>query len=53
MNKVISLFLLGLGASGLLFSAAVTPEIDPSSGASALTLLAGAMLLFRSKTGKR
>ena len=51
MRKVLSLTLLGLGVSTFLLAA--TPEIDPASGASALTLLAGAVLLIRSKTGKR
>ena len=49
--KVFSLILLGLGASAFLLAS--TPEIDPGSSASALTLLAGAILLFRNKTSKR
>jgi len=51
MRKILSLILLGLGASAFAFGA--TPEIDPSSAASALTLFAGAILLFRNKTSKR
>ena len=51
LRKVFSLILLGLGASAFVLAA--TPEIDPGSGASALTLLAGAVLLLRNKTGKR
>ena len=50
MRKVFTLVLLGLGASTFVFGS--VPEIDPGSGASALTLLAGAMLLLRSKTRK-
>jgi hypothetical protein len=52
MRKLLTFIVLGLGASALAFGASV-PEIDPGSGASALTLLAGAILLFRSKTSKR
>ena len=48
MYRVISVVLLGLGLSAFAWCAA-TPEIDPGSGASALTLLAGAALLIRSK----
>ena len=52
MQKAINIIILGLGASAAMFAATV-PEIDPGSGASALTLLAGAILLVRSKTGRR
>jgi hypothetical protein len=51
MHRVLSVVLFGLGAS--TWALAVTPEIDPGSSASALTLLAGAILLIRHKTGKR
>ena len=52
MRKVISLILLGLVASTFVLAASV-PEIDPGTGTSALTLLAGAILLFRNRNGKR
>lgn len=51
MHKVFTVVLLGLGASTFVFGA--VPEIDPGSGASALTLLAGAILLFRNRISKR
>ena len=51
MVKVLSIVLLGVGASA--FAIGAVPEIDPGSGASALTLLAGAILLFRNKVSKR
>jgi len=47
MRKLSVLALFGLGTSVLAFGS--VPEIDPGSGASALTLLAGALLLFRSR----
>jgi hypothetical protein len=52
VRKVLSIALIGLGASAFVFAAS-TPEIDPGSGASALTLLAGALLLIRNKKSKR
>jgi hypothetical protein len=45
------LTLFVVGASTLAFGAGA-PEIDPGTGGSALALLAGAVLLFRSKIGK-
>jgi hypothetical protein len=53
MGKAFCLFLMVLGAAAFVFAGpASTPEIDPSSGASALTLLAGAILMFRNKTNR-
>lgn len=53
MNKTISLILLGVGVSTLIFAGpSRTPEIDPASGISALTLIAGAVLLFRGRVHK-
>lgn len=46
--KIAGLTLLAIGMSGVA-SASVTPEIDPASGASALALLAGAMLMIRGR----
>jgi uncharacterized membrane protein YdcZ (DUF606 family) len=48
--RVISLVLLGLGIGSFAFAGSPVPEIDPTSGASALSLLAGAFLLFRAKS---
>lgn len=53
MRKILSIVLLGLGAAAFVTAATTTPEIDPGSGASALTLLAGALLLIRSKRTNR
>jgi hypothetical protein len=46
--KIAGLALLCVGMSSACF-AAVTPEIDPASGANALALLAGAMLMIRGR----
>ena len=51
MRKVLVLLLLGIGASGLALASAV-PEIDPGSGLSALAMLSGALLVFRSRNRK-
>lgn len=48
MNKIVALVLLGIGA-GAAAMAAVVPEIDPATGASALALLAGAVVLIRGR----
>jgi hypothetical protein len=50
MNKIIALVLFAIG-SGVAVNAAV-PEIDPASGASALALLAGAVVLIRGRRRK-
>jgi hypothetical protein len=46
--KIAGFALLGIGMSSVCFAAA-TPEIDPASGASALAMLAGAMLMIRGR----
>jgi len=51
MNKIAALILFGLGA-GIAASASVVPEIDPASGASALALLAGTVVLIRGRRRK-
>ena len=50
MNKILglSLLLIGMAASCM----AAVPEIDPASTGSALTLLAGGLLLFRYRSKK-
>ena len=44
--KIAGMLLLVVGVSGVAMGA-VAPEIDPSSGVSALALLSGALLVFR------
>ncbi len=51
MQKMIGLLLLFVGLSGAAMASAV-PEIDPTSGVSALALLSGALLLMRSNCKK-
>jgi len=51
MNKIIVLVLFAIG-SGVAASAVSVPEIDPASGASALALLAGAVVLVRGRRRK-
>jgi len=47
ITKIAGLTLLGIGMSSVCL--AVTPEIDPAAGGSALALLAGAMLMIRGR----
>ncbi len=51
MNKIIVLMLFAIG-SGVAAFATPVPEIDPASGASALALLAGAVVLVRGRRRK-
>jgi hypothetical protein len=46
--KLAGFALLGIGMSSVCLAAS-TPEIDPASGASALAMLAGAMLMIRGR----
>ena len=46
LNKIAALILFGIG-TGVGAMASTTPEIDPASGASALALLAGAVVVIR------
>ena len=48
MNKLVGALLLLLG-SAVFASAANVPEIDPSSAASALVLLAGGLVVVRGR----
>jgi hypothetical protein len=51
MNKLMKfagMSLLGIGLASVC-SAAVVPEIDPASGANALAILAGALLIIRGR----
>jgi hypothetical protein len=51
LKTLAAVLLLGVGAS-VLASAATTPEIDPGSGANALALIAGALVLIRGRLKK-
>jgi len=46
MRRFLSLTLLLAGAAGYVFAQAQVPEIDPSSGITALALLSGGMVVF-------
>ncbi len=48
MQKMIAMALLLIGMSGAAVASGV-PEIDPTSGVSALALLSGALLLMRTR----
>ena len=50
MRNLLTVIVLGVGASVCALAQVQSPEIDPGSGASALTLLAGAILVIRSRT---
>lgn len=54
MFTLLRLALLAVGVSGAVsaVSAIDTPEIDPASGANALALAAGALMVFRSRFRK-
>jgi len=47
LMMVAALTLLGIGMACVSFAS--TPEIDPGSGANALALLAGVLLIVRSR----
>ncbi len=50
MKKLIAIALLCVGASVLAAAqAGAAPEIDPGSGANALALIAGALLVIRGR----
>jgi hypothetical protein len=48
LNRLITLLLLAAGSATFALASAA-PEIDASSGASALVLLSGAVLVLRSR----
>ncbi len=53
MKKILALALLTIGTSAVcLAGLAAVPEIDPSSGAAAIALLAGGLLVIRSRRKK-
>jgi hypothetical protein len=47
--KSLALALFVIGWAALSFGQPTTPEIDPASGVNALALLAGALLIVRSR----
>jgi len=51
MPRILGLMLLGAGPAAVAMAALVTtvPEIDPSTGVAAMTLLAGAVLVIRGR----
>jgi len=49
MYKTIGMFLLAIGVSGAAMAVTTVPEIDASSGASAIALITGAMLVLRGR----
>jgi len=51
MNRVVGMMLLLVGASAFAFGTAV-PEIDPGSGANALALISGVLLIARGRRNK-
>lgn len=54
MRKLIGMMMLLMGGSAIALAGTVTtPEIDVATGASALTLLAGAVLVIRSRKKSR
>jgi len=53
MARWIGWALLMMGAAGSALGTDSAPEIDASSGVSAVTLLAGGLLVLRSRRGKR
>jgi hypothetical protein len=51
MSKTLGMMLLMIGVAGTALATAV-PEIDPGSGASALALISGALLVARGRRKK-
>ena len=49
MTKIVGMMLLVIGVAGVAGAVPAVPEIDPGSGASALALLAGAVLVVRGR----
>jgi hypothetical protein len=52
--KIAGMALVGIGMSGACMAVQeiITPEIDPASGANALALLTGALLMIRARRRK-
>jgi hypothetical protein len=52
MRKIFTVILLGIGSGVAALAQTQSPEIDPASGASALALLAGTLLVIRGRRRK-
>ena len=52
MRNILAVVLLGIGAAAAAMAAPGLPEIDPASGASAIALLAGTLVVIRGRRGK-
>jgi len=52
MNRIVALLLLGIGFCIASPAPPGVPEINPASGASALALLAGAVVVMRGRRSK-
>lgn len=52
MKKILALTLLTAAFAASAFATPSAPEIDPSSGVAALTLLSGAVLVLRTRRRK-
>jgi hypothetical protein len=50
MQRIFAVILLGIGAT--VAAMAAVPEIDPASAGSAVALLAGTLLVIRSRRSK-
>jgi hypothetical protein len=51
MQKICAIVLLGIGAAAVAMAIG-TPEIEPASSGSAVALLAGTLLVIRSRRSK-
>ena len=49
VQKLIGMILLVIGSASVAIAAPAVPEIDPTSGASVLALIAGALLIIRGR----
>ena len=52
MMKFLGFTVLLMGAAGFAMAGSVAPEIDPASGAAALALLSGGLLVLRGRRKK-
>ncbi len=49
MKKIAGMFLILTAVAGYALAGVVAPEIDPASGAAALGIVAGAVLIVRGR----
>jgi hypothetical protein len=49
MNKILALAVLMMGWATALFAGTTAPEIDASTGAAAVALLSGGLLVLRAR----